>query len=161
MTAFLTATLFTAILSSAAPKQDSAKIKPAPAELRKLVEQVMKQEKQKSDDVDFELDGLLVDDTKTKTGKDFYDLFFESWQAPQGAKNFSIIISEKPFRLISTLVAITINDNVVYQAILQPRQDIIEALSEEAISYAQDYLVNYEEITRELNGDDMSGTGIF
>ena len=154
-TVFLTIALFTG------PKQDSIKSKPVPADLKKLLEQVIKKESKKTAEVDFEIDGLLVDDTKTKTGKDFYDLFYERWKAPTGTRNFSIIISEKPFRLVSTLIMITINENIVYQAILQPRQDIVEGLSTEAISYAQDYLANYEEIMRELNGDDMTGSGIF
>jgi curli production assembly/transport component CsgE len=104
---------------------------------------------------------LLVDDTKTKTGKDFYDLFYSSWEAPKEAKNYTITVSEKPFRLTTTLIVVSINDNTVYQAILQPRQDIVEGLSADAISITQSYLANYEEIMKELNGEDMSGSGIF
>ncbi len=55
----------------------------------------------------------------------------------------------------------SINDNIVYQAILQPRQDIVEGLSADAILTTQSYLANYEEIMKELNGEDMAGSGIF
>ena len=140
--------------------KDSLKIKHAPASLIKLVEDVIKQSA-KSNDVEIELDGLLVDDTKTKMGKDFYDLFYSNWQAPSGAKNYTITVSEKPFRLTSTQIVVSINENPVYQAILQPRQDIVEALSYEAISNTQSYLANYEEIMKQLNGDDMTGSGIY
>lgn len=128
--------------------------------LKKLFEQVVKQPN-KSNDYEIEIDGLLVDDTKTKTGKDFYDLFYGSWEAPSGAKNYTITVSEKPFRLTSTQIIVSINENPVYQAILQPRQDIIEALSSDAITTTQSYLANYEEIMKQLNGDDMAGSGIF
>lgn len=142
------------------PQKDSLKIKTPPASLVELFEQVIKQPDQ-SKDIEIEIDGLLVDDTKTKTGKDFYDLFYSSWQAPAGAKNYTITVSEKPFRLTSTQIVVSINENAVYQAILQPRQDVVEALSVDAIANTQNYLVNYEEIMKQLNGDDMTGSGIF
>jgi curli production assembly/transport component CsgE len=141
-------------------QKDTIKTKPVPEFLKKLVEQVVKSP-ENADELEIEIDGLLVDDTKTKIGKDFYDLFYSSWVAPEGAKNFTITISEKPFRLTSTLIVVSINDTPVYQSILQPRQDIVEGLSTDAISTTQSYLANYEEIMRQLNGDDMVGTGIF
>lgn len=142
------------------PQKDSIKTKPIPESLKKLVNQVIHQP-QKSTEPEIEIDGLLVDDTKTKTGKDFYDLFYGSWEAPSGAKNFTITITEKPFRLSSTLIVVSINDTPVYQSVLQPRQDIVEGLSQDAISTTQSYLANYEEIMKQLNGDDMIGSGIF
>lgn len=140
--------------------KDTLKIKPIPTYLKKLVEQAI-QQPVKSNDVEIEIDGLLVNDTKTKTGKDFYDLFYDGWEAPAAAKNYSITVSEKPFRLTSTMIVVSINENVVYQDILQPRQDILEAQTEEAISTTQNYLANYEEITKQLNGEDLAGSGIY
>lgn len=157
----LSTILLSAFLSNSfVTPNDSLKTKPVPESLKKLFEQVIKQPS-KSNDYEIEIDGLLVDDTKTKTGKDFYDLFYGSWQAPAGAKNYTITVSEKPFRLTSTLIVVLINDNPVYQSILQPRQDIVEGLSEDAILTTQSYLANYEEIMKQLNGDDMTGSGIF
>ena len=139
---------------------DSIKTKPVPESLQKLFDQVVKHP-EKSNDSEIEIDGLLVDDTKTKTGKEFYDLFYSNWEAPAEAKNYSITISEKPFRLSSTLIVVSINDTPVYQSVLQPRQDIVEGLSMDALMTTQSYLANYEEIMRQLNGDDMTGSGIF
>jgi len=140
--------------------KDSLKMKTVPASLAKLVEQTIKQQV-KPNSLDIEIDGLLVDDTKTKSGKDFYDLFYSSWEAPQNAKNYTITISEKPFRLTSTLIVVSINENIVYQSILQPRQDIIESQTGEAILTTQDYLANYEEIMKQINGEDLTGSGIY
>lgn len=140
--------------------KDSVKVKAAPESLKKLFNQVVNQSK-KSKEPEIEIDGLLVDDTKTKTGKDFYDLFFTNWVAPAGARNYTITIAEKPFRLTSTLIVVSINDTPVYQSILQPRQDIVEGLSDDAIATTQSYLSNYEELMKQLNGDDMAGSGIY
>ncbi len=154
-------TVLSVLLSVSAVNQtDSLKSKPLPASLKKIIQQVILQPIN-SNDVEIEIDGLLVDDTKTKSGKDFYDLFYSDWNAPVGSKNFTITVSEKPFRLTSTMIQVSINDNIVYQGILQPRQDILEALTEEAIATTQNYLANYEEITRQLNGEDLAGSGIY
>lgn len=158
---YLTTIILSALfLQPFVQQKDSLKTKPVPESLKKLFEQIVKQP-EKTNDYEIEIDGLLVDDTKTKMGKEFYDLFYSSWEAPLGAKNFTITISEKPFRLTSTLIVVSINDTPVYQSILQPRLDIIEALSIESVATTQSYLANYEEIMRQLNGDDMSGSGIF
>ena len=141
-------------------KNKTTKNQPANATLKKLLDQVL-QQSVKTNDNEIEIDGLLVDDTRTKAGKDFYDLFYSSWEAPAAAKNYTITVSEKPFRFISTLITISINDNQVYQAILQPRLDILEEQTKDAIAMTQDYLANYEEIIKQLNGDDLSGSGIY
>lgn len=160
MQLFLAIILSTLFLQPFVNPKDSVKTRQVPENLRKLVDQVVKQST-KSNDMEIEIDGLLVDDTKTKTGKDFYDLFYGSWEVPAGAKNFTITISEKPFRLSSTLIVVSINETPVYQSVLQPRQDIVEGLSQDAISTTQSYLANYEEIMKQLNGDDMAGSGIY
>ncbi len=157
----LVGTVLSVFLSiSAVSQTDSLKSKTLPASLKKIIQQVILQPTN-SNDVEIEIDGLLVDDTKTKSGKDFYDLFYADWDAPIGSKNFTITVSEKPFRLTSTMIQVSINDNVVYQGILQPREDILVALTEEAIATSQNYLANYEEITRQLNGEDLAGSGIY
>jgi len=160
---FLATILLSSLLNAPfASQNDTVKTKPIPESLKKLFEQVVKQVKTtNSNDYEIEIDGLLVDDTKTKTGKDFYDLFYSGWEAPKGAKNYTISVSEKPFRLNSTLIVVSINDNPVYQSVLQPRQDIVEGLSDDALSTTYSYLANYEEIQKQLNGDDMTGSGIF
>ncbi len=128
--------------------------------LKKLVDNVVKQVS-KANETELEIDGLIVDDTKTKSGKDFYDIFYSLWIPPAKARNYSITISEKPYRMNNTLIEVSINENMVYQSVLQPRQDIVESQSNEAISYSQDYLQNYEEIMNMINGEDLSGSGIY
>lgn len=148
------------LLTPAKTKINSMKIEPATPVLKKILDQVINQTKQ-TKETDLELDGLIVDDTKTKSGRDFYDIFYSNWNPPANAKNYTITISEKPYRLNNTLVVVTINESIAYQSVLQPRQDIIENQSYEAISVSQDYLENYEEIMNMMNGDDLTGSGIY
>jgi len=145
-------------------EQDTTQLKEAPASLQKLIEEVKantKQQQEQSTDADLELDGMLFDETKTKSGRDFYDYFYSGWQAPPGASNYSIYISEKPYRLTTTQIEVKINETTVFQSFLQPRGDIVEQLAKQAVARTQLYLANFEDIQRQLEGDDRSGTGIF
>ncbi|WP_430973516.1 CsgE family curli-type amyloid fiber assembly protein [Sunxiuqinia rutila] len=149
-------------LTNNVSQADSTTSQPAPKVLQELLEKItQKATEETENEIEIEIDGLLVDNTKTKIGRDFYDLFYANWEPPVDAKNYTITILEKPFRLTSTLIVVSINDNVVYQAILQPRQEIVEQLSEQAATLTFNYLKNYEEIMRQLNGEDQAGTGIF
>jgi len=142
--------------------QDTTKqLKEAPESLKKLIEGITAKKEEASNDADIEIDGLLFDETKTKSGKDFYDYFYSGWTAPPNAKNYSIFITEKPYRLMTTMIEIKINETTVFQSFLQPRGDIVEQLAKQAVAQTQMYLANYEEIMRQLEGEDQAGSGIF
>jgi len=141
--------------------QDTTQIKEAPESLQKLIREITKQQEQVSKDAELELDGMLFDETKTKSGKDFYDFFYSRWEAPPGARNFSIFITEVPFRLTTTQIEIKINETLVFQSFLQPRADIVEQMAEYAVAQTQMYLANYEELMRQMEGEDQAGTGIY
>lgn len=146
-------------------KTDTTKVKPqeAPDELKALLQSITQEVSGQSEqrDVVLEIDGLIIDETKTKSGKEFYDIFYRDWVAPEGAKNFSIFIVEKPFRLNQTFIEISINETQVYQSFLQPRYEYIENLAVESIASTQFYLAQYEELLKQLGGEDQSGSGIF
>jgi curli production assembly/transport component CsgE len=141
--------------------KDTTQLKEAPESLQKMIGEITKQQEQVSKDAELELDGMLFDETKTKSGKDFYDYFYSMWEAPPGARNFSIFITEKPYRLTTTQIEIKINETLVFQSFLQPRADIVEQLAEYAVAQTQMYLANYEELMRQMEGEDQAGTGIY
>ena len=110
---------------------------------------------------DIEIEGLIVDQTQTKIGHDFYDLFYSNWQPPDNFGDYTIIIEEKPLPQLGTQVTIKINDNEIFQQILQPRYDVIEAMAQYGVELSFNYIQNYEAIQKQLAGDDLQGSGIF
>lgn len=136
-------------------------IKDAPESLQKMVEEMASKKDKVSKDAELEIDRLVIDATRTKSGKEFYNLFYGQWQAPSNARNYSIFIIEKPFRLITTLIEIKINETTVFRALLQPRTAYIEQIARQAVEQTAFYLANYEEIMRQLEGEDQSGSGIY
>ena len=114
-------------------------------------------------ELDLEIDGLVVDQTLTKSGRDFYELFYNQWQPPNGARNFTLLIQEQPSRGpgMGTQINIIINDYNVVSIPLQPRYAIIEKYAGRAVGIAVNYLVNYQQIQRDLEGPDKMGNGIY
>ncbi len=110
---------------------------------------------------DIEIKGLVVDETQTKLGHDFYDLFYQKWDSPQLPNDFTIVISEKPIPSLGTQISVKINDTQIFENRLQTRYELIEELADYAVQLSMNYLQNYEEIQKELNGDEMKGSGIF
>lgn len=133
----------------------------APPELKKILEDIEAEQELEASEVELEVDGLIVDETVTKSGRDFYQIFYSIWEAPPNANNYTISISEKPARGIATVLMIDINDNRIVETPLQPRYDIIESIAEQAVRICYDYLLNYEQIQEQLSGDDLSGSGIY
>jgi curli production assembly/transport component CsgE len=103
-----------------------------------------------SDDPDagiqrLEIDGLVVDETLTKLGRDFYDVFFRVWQAPRDAINFTVAVQEQPAPGIGTVVTVTVNDELVFQTRLQPQPEVIEAAARQAAYLAYQHLERGEQ----------------
>jgi curli production assembly/transport component CsgE len=142
-------------------KIDSVQIKTTNQSLQNLLKKIQQQASKTKKDPDIEIDGLLINNTKTKNGNDFYELFYRYWNAPLNAHNYTIYILEKPYRLTTTIIEIKINEITVFQSFLQPRIAFIELKSQQAVHQTQTYLRSYEKILKQLEGEDLSGSGIY
>lgn len=64
---------------------------------------------------------MVLDETRSKMGGNFYSTFYKHWEAPEGAKNSTITISEQPMPSMGTLVQVEIDNQVVFRNRLQPK----------------------------------------
>ena len=111
---------------------------------------------------ELEVSQLVIDNTFSKAGNDFQQLFNQTWTwPPQQAGEFIITIAERPSFLNSTVVEVSINELKVFESFLQPRYEIIEQTVNQAIAVTAQYILNYEEVVKELGGEDLSGSGIY
>jgi len=108
-----------------------------------------------------EIDGLILDETRSKIGRDFYEIFYNKWTPPFGAKDFLITIKELPARGIGARVAIQVNDNIVLYRFLQPRGDLVEQEANISISYVKRYLQKNENVKQDMESGDQKGSGIY
>jgi curli production assembly/transport component CsgE len=90
-----------------------------------------------------EIDGVIMDETLSKSGRDFYELFFANFIKPQGYKNYYIKIKERPFRMSTTLIEVYLKEQLMYQQILKRRFDEVEEMAKESVEVIQ-YQMYYE-----------------
>lgn len=98
----------------------------------------------------FEIDGLVVDQTISKLGRDFYSLFFNTFEAPAGSGDYVVTITEKPARGTSILITVAVNNTDLLEMPLQPNQDYIEAAANEAIGTVTQHLIENNTLGNEL-----------
>lgn len=110
---------------------------------RKAFEKVVDQEKEKqatrqskkvTNNDGLEFGGLVINETRSKMGKDFFDVFYQYWQEPEDAGNFMLAISEQPVPSLGTLVIVKIDGQPVFKSRLQPRRNVIEKIAKQAVA---------------------------
>jgi len=108
-----------------------------------------------------EIDGLILDETRTKIGRDFYEILYNRWTPPMGAKDFMITVKEMPSRGIGARLSIQVNGNIILYRFIQPRGDLIEEEANITISYLKQYLMKNENLKQDMELEDQLGSGIF
>ena len=89
-----------------------------------------------------EIDGMVIDETRSKVGRDFYDVFYTNWQQPPDTYNFSIRIAEQPSPSLGTIIYVEVNDTETFRMRLQPRYDFIQQAGQYAVRQTYSYLQN-------------------
>ncbi|MCH8556723.1 MAG: curli production assembly/transport protein CsgE [Balneolia bacterium] len=100
------------------------------------------QQQQQERQLIMEVDGMIYDETMSKIGRDFYDVFYTYWQSPPDAYNYSIVVSEQPAPGMGTIVSIRVNDHLMFNTRLQPRFDFIEEVGRQAVQVTYNFLQN-------------------
>lgn len=89
-----------------------------------------------------EIDGMVHDETRSKVGRDFYDVFYSYWQSPPEARNFSIRVSEQPSPNLGTTIFVTVNQAETFRMRLQPRYEMIQEAGKYAVRQTYSHLQN-------------------
>jgi curli production assembly/transport component CsgE len=87
--------------------------------------------------------GFVLDKTKSKIGRDFYETFTSLWEFPQGTEYMNIVIDEHSDPRWGSQILIFVEDNLVYYTLLKPRAEDISEKAEEAIQAVFNYLMDY------------------
>lgn len=91
------------------------------------------------DDVVFELRGLTIDETKSKVGKDFYDLFYLQYSQLPDKSNSAVTISELPGRGTNGQINIEMDDKVVYSFMTNPNEDYLKEQLVSSLKYIKEF----------------------
>ena len=92
---------------------------------------------------EIEIKGLVVENVKTKIGKDFYDYFYQKYNSA-GVKYASIIhIHEKPFMGgRGSLVSIEIDNDKIFEFQARPDEELLQNAAKYALKLIDNYAKN-------------------
>lgn len=111
---------------------------------------------------DIEIESLIIDQTRTKFGHDFYQSFNLFWEPPPGIESYNILIDEQAEPRLGSWIAVEVNTVLVYRALLKPNPEDIEVKAKEAIEVSKEFLFNWQEYERSLEEEkDWKGSGIY
>ena len=91
-----------------------------------------------------EISGIVIDETKTKSGRDFYDLFYFYYTYNNLKVNEVIKIDEMITFRRSTKIVITIDDEIILEFFAQPNEEYIEQMSKISLQKVYKYFKNKE-----------------
>lgn len=83
---------------------------------------------------------LVVNETRTPTGQDFFDEFYAAWEPPEGVSTYTIRIQEQPVLGLYTRVVLLLNGEQLFQLPLQPRHEYIRSVAQKAANYVRNRL---------------------
>ena len=94
--------------------------------------------------------GLVLDQTITKIGHDFYDQFYSQWEAPFEVLEYTVAVGEKPSRGNNAVIVVTVNGEDLLEFPLQGKADVVEDAAQQAIGVAAAFLQQGYELGKQL-----------
>lgn len=95
-----------------------------------------------------EIAGILTDDMVSRFGHELFDVFNRHWKPPEGV-SYNLVFSEltDPFR--GSLATIKLNDQVIFEGPLAPREDVIQELGKSLARDIRNLLRNTAKLEEE------------
>ncbi|GAA5521731.1 LysM peptidoglycan-binding domain-containing protein [Aliifodinibius salicampi] len=124
---------------------------------KKVVEQERREEKKQQTESSGQsstiaIDGMVLDETRSKMGTDFYNVFYRHWEPPSKAKNFMITISEQPTPGRGSVISISIDNEKVFQNRLQPKYAYTEKVAKHAVAICYRSLLRQQSSSNAMLG---------
>jgi curli production assembly/transport component CsgE len=91
-------------------------------------------------DEGLEIPGLILDETKTKQGRDFFEIFNLGWEEIEGL-NYVISIVEFPDSRRGSFIIVNVDDNRVFMERLNPQPTMVEESAQRAVQRVGIYLL--------------------
>lgn len=107
-------------------------------------------------------DGLVLDQTRSRTGREFYEQFYAQWAERSALMGETdILLEEQPARGRLGFLEIKVNDSVVVAYHLQPGDEWMELAVQQAVERLINYFQNIEQMQKDLESQDQAGSGIY
>ncbi|RYU70329.1 curli production assembly protein CsgE [Aliivibrio finisterrensis] len=124
---------FMSLFSNASNTQDTLESK-TPLETNKVDE---------SDDL-IEIEGLIIDRTLTRLGRDFYVAFSMKMNSKYDDIDVNLTVKERPTALSGSIIGVYHFDKVVYRGALSPGQRQADEKADQAIEAVNQYIIKWQ-----------------
>ena len=96
----------------------------------------------KNDNTGFEILGIVVEDTKTKSGKDFYDKFYFFYNYLNLKGNQVVKINEMFSFRRTTRIIVSVGDETIHEFFAYPKEEYIEEMAKISVQRVYKYFEN-------------------
>jgi len=97
-----------------------------------------------------ELKGIVIEETKTKPGKDFYDFFYNSYTLNRINGSKIVGVYEKLSFGRSTIIQVKIEDKVIHEFLGKPDLEYLEQMSRTAIRRVYKYFKDLKKQKKDI-----------
>lgn len=98
-----------------------------------------------------QIEGLIIDKTKTKIGRDFFEMFYISIESIMTTEvKLDLTIEEFFDPQFGSRIFVFINENLIYQNFVSSRYDDIEEKAKEASNVAKYFIHHWKEYEKYL-----------
>lgn len=96
-------------------------------------------------------EGFVLNQTITKPGRDFYELFYGTFQSSAaGQGEYTIVLAEKPLRGTSSLISMSVNDTELLEMPLPTRTEQLEEAVAGAVETARQFLAEQQAASTQM-----------
>ena len=90
--------------------------------------------------------GVVINETFSKLGKDFFDYFFSTYNLNYREAPYDIIIKESPHMGRTTKITVTFEDDLLYEFSSNPNQEFLEQSANYVVSLIQQKIQRMNEL---------------
>jgi len=118
-------------------------------------------EEENSQETSWESIGMVIDDTRSRLGSDFYQAFYKYWEEPREHNGYQIRISDLPARGRSFRLLIHLDDRQVVNTFLPQKYDDIEDLAKRAVRVMHYQVNNAQQLQNALDAELTTSTDTY
>ena len=116
---------------------------------------------------DLEINELIMDQTQTHAGREFFEYFSQIWESPHGITDYNITIHERATAQWGDWVWVEVavgfmEGQTVFKSVIKPNTPGIEEKAREAVLAARAYLIRFRRLKNQVRGleKDLKGNGL-
>ncbi len=98
----------------------------------------------------FMLSGIVSDDTKTKIGKDFYDMYYYMYNEKKVNSKKIVTVSEELSFARTTKLIITVENTIVLEFIAKPDEEFLKYMAQESVNATINQLKRLEKQSKQI-----------